>query len=210
MFRRNSSLVRPSNSSLDLTPLLDVIFIFLFIVIIGYFEASSHETSEKENLQQQNSELQQQITELQSQEYDYVTMTQNYENSLSQYESLRKEVKIVQIFCNWNEDNVEGPRKLKVITPDGTIGPYEVTEDNKRTRFNVLENELKKYITNNIPKSRDDSLGEKGDPNEFNIIILTLSTYNIRYSDRTAINGIATKLTENYANVYYREFIPDN
>ena len=205
MFWHNSRLGKTSNSAIDLTSLLDVIFIFLFIVIIGYFEASANKATEYTDLQQEVLSLQQQIAELKSNEYDYNALEQNYEDSLHQYDLLRKDVKVVQIFCNWNEEGkAEDPRQLRILFPDKILGPRAVTEDNKLMCFTWLEEELDKYISDNTAKRESNTSRKETEMDE--IIILTLSTKNIQYYDQKEISKKAIALTEKYKNVFYREF----
>ena len=133
MQRKNPGSSSQPNAPIDLTPLLDVIFIFLFVVIIAY--AAKAQAVEAEAVSR-TEELEKQVEELNARLTEEESLREMYEKRLSDYESdvIGGRVKIVTIYCTWDEENDETTLQV--------WGEYKV--------FGLLVNQmLVDYITEN-------------------------------------------------------------
>lgn len=182
--RRNPGSSSLPNAPIDLTPLLDVIFIFLFVVIIGY--AAKAQAVEAE-AQSRNEQLTEEVEELKAQLAEQEALRESYEERLADYENdvIGGRVKIVTIYCTWDEED-STKRKIRVLTSDKNYDPVNLTAENQENGYARLNQLLVDYITGN----RD------------SVVVLSLNTEKILHRDRTAISEMIDKLTRKYNYVY--------
>ncbi len=180
MKRRNPSQAAQLNSPIELTPLLDVIFIFLFFVLIGSTalynkrlgELEERENSVNEKIEEQL-DTQSEIDALQER-LDY------YENGV-----LSTKVRIVTVFCEYSEDdNTE--REIRILYPGDTESKISLDDQTKQTALDQLEADLQTFISSN---SNYD-------------IVLVINEENILNRDYNSINKLMEDLEEQNENVY--------
>ena len=179
MKRKNPGSSSMPNASFDLTPLLDVIFICLFIVIIGYTKVSAMAKQEageaaaankelqaendrlsrsNEELTDRTADLEEQVAALQEQNFDAAAREQAYKEAA---EDLQR-------------------------APDRKYDPIEVRKENEASAFKQLSGHMEKYI------QLHDREGE--------IVVFGLNTENILVRDKESINDIINLLKNRYKN----------
>ena len=184
MQRKNPGLSSLPNAPIDLTPLLDVIFIFLFVVIIGYSAKAQEAQAEAAR---KNELLSEEVENLKADLENETALREMYEERLSEYENdiIGGRVKIVTISCNWNETDSR-KRQIRVVTSDGGYDPISITADNQENGYARLGQILEEYA-----KEHSDS-----------VIILALDSERILHRDRIAINKLMDEIRANYTYVY--------
>ena len=208
MNRKNQGSSNMPNDSFDLTSLLDIIFICLFIVIIGYAKVSAQAEKEaskavavSEELQAENDrlnqvneeltertvELEEQVASLQEQNFDVAAREQAYKEAVEdlQGDVIGTRVMVMTISCTYDRVNPDN-RIITIITPDRKYDPIEVRKENEASAFKQLSGHMEKYI------QLHDKEGE--------IVVFGLNTEYILVRDKESINKIINSLKDKYKN----------
>ncbi len=211
------------NSPVDLTSLLDVIFIFLFFVIIGYTVAKSNSEEIAENAQkdlntakQDLIERQEKIDKLQKQNEQLIkdnsalsATNTHYADIQAAYEGevVGQRVKIIVISCPYGiikedseyEDDPTRSRVIMVDAPDFEFDNiyFNSIGDSEGKAFELLKERICGYIERIKAQNTTD------DKNDKPIIVLYVKkTDKILNRDETTIRKIISELEEKYADVY--------
>ena len=201
MFKLNPGPATTPNATIDLTSLLDVIFIFLFVIILAYAKiAAQKEVAYEEQIAQ----LQQELKEHQAESYELDTIIQSYEASVQQYQELDNLVKKITIYCNYDH-NDPSTRTIKILMPGNEPITITLSKDNSDTGFNRLEAILSEFIEENKPNTLKDEDNKNASADGVSFIIVFLSLNEIQRGDREKIDAIATGFMNQYENVYYRK-----
>ncbi len=201
MKRKNPGSSSMPNASFDLTPLLDVIFICLFVVIIGYTKISAMAEqeageaaaanrelqAENDRLSQANGELEGQVEALQEQNFDAAAREQAYKEAAEdlQRDVIGTKVMVMTISCTYNPADPE-KRKITIITPDRNYDAIEIRRENEESAFKQLSGHMEKYI----------QLHNK----EEEIVVFGLNTENILVRDKESVTKIINAMKEKYKN----------
>ncbi len=180
MKRRNPSQAAQLNSPIELTPLLDVIFIFLFFVLIGstaLYNKRLGELEEREN--NVNEKIEEQL-DTQSEIDALQERLDYYENGV-----LSTKVRIVTVFCEYSEDD-NAEREIRILYPGDTESKISLDDQTKQTALDQLEADLQTFISSN---SNYD-------------IVLVINEENILNRDYNSINKLMEDLEEQNENVY--------
>ena len=196
-----------TESEINLTPLLDVIFIFLFIVTLSYAQQAALIKQESEaslaQAQEEMNQLRDQIRVLEDAEYDDLVLRNSYEERLQQYEELNRIVNQVTIFCTYNLSNYS-QRTIRVLVPGLEYDPIDITPANEDAAFAQLHEILDAYIRQQREANVSEPQADETSGQSF--IILSLSLEQIQRGDREQIDAIAEELMEQYEDVYYRKY----
>ena len=201
MKRKNRSSV-----PIELTPLLDVIFIILFIVIISNALNTKKVTAEAESeaaearrevklLESEAAAKDQEIASLAAQIFDQEAMAAQYEQRIDELEGsvIGRRVKIVSISCIYDEADTTR-RRLMAAAPDAESFTVDFTSDTAEMSFGRLNNWLEQYIENNTRAGADKA--------ERVIIVLSVGSERILKRDREALDRIIAGLEAKYDDVY--------
>ena len=209
--KRNPAPASAPNAAVDLTPLLDVIFILLFVVLLSLVQLSEREDASRSQqvaeLQTELDELNAELAEYRNRDYDYETVAQSYQASIQQYEELDKAVIKITVFCNYDPDDYSR-RTIRILVPGREDETIELSSNHSETGFARLEALLEECIV-------DAHIQQQGAEDEIaetetaSFVVICLSLDQIQYRDRGRIDEIAAMLTEKYENVYYRKFRAD-
>ena len=208
MKRHNQSPASMPNAPMDLTPLLDVIFIFLFVMIIYSAQRVEAATQEAKDtisgnegkislLKDENVKLHDENTKLKSEGKAWAELNE-------EYKSISENVLIVQIHCE-AKPGTSGERTLFVESPSGELLQTDFNDNNTETTYERLGKKLRDYIAEN---SLDDSdidsdRGNNKDSDEKEmVIVLSVNTKDILRTDKNRISSIIKDLKEEYKNVY--------
>ena len=195
-----------SSAPIELTPLLDVIFIILFIVIISNALNTKKVTAEAESearearrevkrLESEAAAKDQEIASLAAQIFDQEAMAAQYEQRIDELEGsvIGRRVKIVSISCIYDEADTTR-RRLTAAAPDAESFTVDFTSDTAEMSFGRLNNWLEQYIENNTRAGADKS--------ERVIIVLSVGSERILKRDREALDRIIAGLEAKYDDVY--------
>ena len=195
-----------SSAPIELTPLLDVIFIILFIVIISNALNTKKVTAEAESeaaearrevklLESEAAAKDQEIASLAAQIFDQEAMAAQYEQRIDELEGsvIGRRVKIVSISCIYDETDTTR-RRLAAAAPDAESFTVDFTSDTAEMSFGRLNNWLEQYIENNTRAGADKS--------ERVIIVLSVGSERILKRDREALDRIIAGLEAKYDDVY--------
>ena len=197
---------KPSSAPIELTPLLDVIFIILFIVIISNALNTKKVTAEAESealaareqaqaLQEEAAAKDKEIASLSAQIFDQEAMAALYEQRIEELEGsvIGRRVKIVSLSCVYSETDTTR-RKLSAAAPDAAFEAVEFGNDTAEMTFARLNNWLEQYIGNNTRTGEDKA--------ERVIIVLSVGSERILKRDREALDRIIAGLEAKYDDVY--------
>ncbi len=195
-----------SSAPIELTPLLDVIFIILFIVIISNALNTKKVTAEAESearearrevklLESEAAARDEEIESLAAQIFDQEAMAAQYEQRIDELEGsvIGRRVKIVSISCIYDEADTTR-RRLTAAAPDAESFTVDFTSDTAEMSFARLNNWLEQYIENNTRAGADKA--------ERVIIVLSVGSERILKRDREALDRIIAGLEAKYDDVY--------
>lgn len=200
LLKRNPAPATSPSAAIDLTPLLDVIFILLFAVLLSFVQLAEQTDA---SLEQQVEDLQEELKKYQSQQYDYDTVVDSYKESIQQYEELDRILSKVTIYCNYDQNEVER-RTICVLVPGREEEIIQLYKDHEENGYARLKTILEDFIKDKVPvRSEENELSKSTDETCF--VVLYLSLDGIQRGDRIEIDNIATALMEKYENVYYKK-----
>lgn len=195
---RHSKISSAGNTQIDFTPLMDVLFLFLFVAIMGCaqltreaVEASDKAVREREEviegLNEEIEALQKEKEELGLQLMDQDAVEGLYSETLEVLETPIAGGKVlpVTIYCTYDRQDYK-KRTLRISAPLAEFDPMKLDPENQREVIRSLARILSGYI-----EAHDDA-----------VIVLTLNRSDILRQDRLAIEDILYALTERYDYVY--------
>lgn len=138
MVRRNAGPASSPNSVIDLTSLLDVIFILLFIIIMAYAQASQALKDEKNKIAQET--------------LDAEAAQEAYQQATEQLENVGERVLFVTVYCTYSESD-PSLRSIQIVASNNETESFEINEKNESTTFTRLKNHLETMIDNNKEKA---------------------------------------------------------
>lgn len=206
MHRKNPASSTHLQAPVELTPLLDVIFIILFIVIISNAlstkkvtaEAKAEAAAAREEIRSLEGEVQEQagaIESLEARLFDQDAMQEQYEQRIAEMEDsvIGRRVKIISISCLYDEQDTTH-RKLSAAGPDAAFETIDFYNDTAEMSFARLNNWLESYI--------EDNLQTQADKSQRVVFVLSVGTERILKRDREALDRIIAGLEEKYDDVY--------
>ena len=195
-----------SSAPIELTPLLDVIFIILFIVIISNALNTKKVTAEAESearearrevkrLESEAAARDEEIESIAAQIFDQEAKAAQYEQRIDELEGsvIGRRVKIVSLSCVYDEADTSR-RRLAAAAPDAESFTVDFISDTAEMSFGRLNNWLEQYIENNTRAGADKA--------ERVIIVLSVGSERILKRDREALDRIIAGLEAKYDDVY--------
>lgn len=173
-------------SPIDLTSLLDVIFIVLFAVILYCAKLTKAVQMQVDSEQTENSST---IEALENENFTLKAKEKTIEELNEQYSSISEKVLIVQIHCE-SKAGTPGERSLIIQAPDEEIINTTFDRDTKEETYDLIYQKLKEYI-------EDNNSGE-----DMKVVVLSINTTNILAGDMEKISSIVNDLINTYENVY--------
>ena len=206
MNRKNPGGAGLPNAPLDLTPLLDVIFIFLFVLIISY----AGKAKENKNAAEQEVRAAQEETERIRAENDNNKAVINYlkakeravadVRSAYEDEVVGKRVRIVTISCTYDgaddRDAAVDADTMRHITMDAAgmeTAAIDFNDTNRELAFSRMELLLRRYI---------EGIQEGEDKADRTVIYLYTNEQKGLHSDNSRIHSVIENLEEAYNDVY--------
>lgn len=167
--KRNSDLI------IDLTSLLDVIFILLLVILCG-------EQIAKEQYVNQEQAATEKVQEAEA-------VKELYEDQLEISDSLNQYVNAISVYSDYNPDQIT-VRKIRVLKEAQELESYDLIGADTEKAYGEFEACLVEYITEN--------------PEQPVILSLNEGDEKILYRDEKAILAIFEALSDEYENVYIK------
>ncbi len=190
MKRKNPSQASSPNVPIDLTSLLDVIFIFLFIVLasmtVGYSE-------QKQKLKEKEEIIDEKISEYLNETIDEEAIMQRLEDYDEQY--LETKVKFVSIVGRYSEEDSH-IRIIRIDVPDDEPFVVEIYDDDDDNYNYYDDDEQKAYDA--IQKY----LEEYASNNKDFAIVVSVCEVDILNRDHDAIASKIESISDEYTNVF--------
>ena len=184
MKRKNPSQASSPNVPIDLTSLLDVIFIFLLIVLtsmtVGYSE-------QKQKLKEKEAVIDEKISEYMNETIDEEAIKQRLEDYDEQY--LGTKVKFVSIVGNYSEED-NSIRIIRIDVPDDEPFVVEINDkddsNNEQKAYEAIQKYLEEYAADN---------------KDFAIVV-SICEVDILNRDYEAIESKIKSISNEYTNVF--------
>ena len=160
---------------IDLTSLLDVIFIILLIVMWG-------QNTVETNLKQAQAETESAKTQTEAEQ-------KLYEQQLEIADNINHYVFAVSVVVPYDKEDVTH-RTIQILKEGEEIESFELVGNNVNTSVEAFRNSLVKFVEANQDRPVILSLNEQDD--------------NILYRDEVMVTDIFYELTKEYNNVYIR------
>lgn len=167
--KRNNDLV------IDLTSLLDVIFILLLVILCG-------EQIAKEEYFSQERAAAEKVQEAEA-------AKELYDDQMELSDNINKYVCAISVYSDYNPDQIT-VRKVRVLKEEQEIESFDLIGADTKGAYAAFTNCLTEYITDNAEQPVILSLNE-GDE-------------KILYRDEKAILQIFEQLSDDYENVYIK------
>ena len=164
---------------IDLTSLLDVIFIVLLVVMAGQFTASK---SQENTLAEQQAEAEAMMEEAENN-------IAVYENMIDTMDNVNKYIIAVSIAVPYNKEELH-KREIKLLAEGNELKSFPLVGSETEEAFNELKDTLESFI--------------KSNPDSPVILSLNDDDDKILYRDEKAITEILNELSGEYGNVYIK------
>ncbi|MEE3457859.1 MAG: hypothetical protein VZQ82_07450 [Lachnospiraceae bacterium] len=208
MRRKNPGPSSLPNAPIDLTSLLDVIFIFLFVVMIGYAltaqkaeeaAAARVETAEAEALEA-GKEAAEAAEALKKAEEAFAEAGQDlkeqralaaaYEDRVRDYEGqvIGERVKIVTISGSYDGDDSKIREMLVMLNGESPVS-FSVTPDTQDRAFERIRRMVREYI-------------EMFDESDRTVVVISVNSTGIQRRDRQRLDVMIDEFTTEYSFVY--------
>lgn len=176
---RKNKHIRNSDIIIDLTSLLDVIFIILLVVLIGQFN----------NAKQQETHLANQQTEAEAAIEEAEGQIAVYENMIDTIDNVNKYVLAVSIAAPYNKEELH-KREIKLLAEGNELKSFPLVGSDTEETFSEFTETLEGFI--------------KSNPDSPVILSLNDDDDKILYRDEKAITEILYELSGKYDNVYIK------
>ena len=212
MNRRNPATASSPNPQFEMTSFMDIIFIFLFVVMIGYALKCSAETDAAKNeMAEADRKLQEANRKLEEAEGARADI-QIYEQQISELKGavIGRRVLIISISCRYDAGDMNHPeewqRHLRVL---GTDRQMMLERDFKDGTVKSTYDKLREVLTEYVKsvKKTDPKDGNQADDTskqDRTVIIFSIDREEggILTNDYEAIMGIVEELENAYDDVY--------
>ncbi|MBQ6661389.1 MAG: hypothetical protein IJM57_08235 [Lachnospiraceae bacterium] len=211
MKRRNPATASSPNPQFEMTSFMDIIFIFLFVVMIGYALKCADQTDAAKNemaeADQKLAEASRMLAEAEGARADI----QIYEQQISELKGsvIGRRVLIISISCRYDAGDINHPeewqRHLRVLGTDRQMMLERDFQDGSvKSTYDKLREVLTEYVES--VKKTDPKSGDPADANKQDrtVIIFSIDREDggILTNDYEAIMGIVEELENAYDDVY--------
>ena len=216
MRRRNPAAASSPNPQFEMTSFMDIIFIFLFVVMVGYAlkcanerDAAEDKMTEAEAVlaeaEARVAEAEAKLEAVSEKEADIAV----YEQQIKELKGavVGKRVQIVTITCTYDADNDKSPsewmRHMRVLGGDlQMLLSRDYAEDASASAYDKLREVLKKYVDG--VKKAESQTGAGAAKQDRVVVVFAISREEggILTRDYEAIMGIIEEMEKAYEDVY--------
>jgi len=212
MRRRNPATASSPNPQFEMTSFMDIIFIFLFVVMVGYAMKCGEE---KDRANDKMSEAERMLAEAEdkaAQAQESLADLAVYKQQLQDLSGsvIGSRVQIVTITCTYDagdaKDREEWERHLRVLSPEQEmLVERDFTESTAGSTYEILKETLEQYIKDVQEKDREEA-GERynTDKQARTVIVISINREDggILTRDYEGIASVIRDLEIEYEDVY--------
>jgi len=174
------------NTQIELTSLLDVIFIVLMIVVCNQQINMTSKTAEIEAMQQQ---AQVEMAEAEDLKAEAEAAKELFEEHQDTYTSIDENLSVMTIYASYVPSNPQN-REIRILAGDRELPAISLNPGNSKDAFAEFERELDTEFKNAYNAQKP--------------VIISINTEKILYRDANDIESIINKLSKEYGNIYYK------
>jgi|GEM_PF-2927635 hypothetical protein len=212
MNRRNPATASSPNPPIEMTSFMDIIFIFLFVVMIGYAFKCAEETGAAKNEMLEADKKLEEAGKMLDEANGKLADLQIYEQQIEELKGtvVGRRVLIVSISCRYDADDFDHPeewlRHLRVLGMDKQmLLERDFKDGGVKSTFNKLREVLTEYIEG-VKKADEERAAGSDDPikQEKTVILLSIDRTDggILTGDYESIMAIIEELENAYDDVY--------
>lgn len=169
---------------IDLTPLLDVIFIVLIVVLAGRDSMNASTDQKKADAEQRYIEAEQMQEEASQEIEDMMASVKTYENQLEIYEELNEKFNVITVVSNYAL-NDRTYRRVKVKANGNEPLVWELNPSNSEKSWNEFKTKIEDIIKEDLTKETIISIKVEEDE-------------KMLYRDYEKMKNIINELQESY------------
>jgi len=174
------------NTQIELTSLLDVIFIVLLVVICNQQINMTQKTDELEVMQQQ---AQVQMAEAEDLKAEAEAAKEIYEEHRDTYETIESQMSVITVYASYTPSSPQD-REILIIAGEKELPKIQMSPSNTKDALERLETLLESQVS---------EAEDAGKP-----VIISINTDKILYRDEKAVSQIIDRLFEKHDNMYYK------
>ncbi|MBP5463225.1 MAG: hypothetical protein J6Y20_14040 [Lachnospiraceae bacterium] len=212
MKRRNPATASSPNPQFELTSFMDIIFIFLFVVMIGYAIKCAEERDTAEQKMTEAEEILADAEQKLAEAGEKLADVAVYEQQLQELTEgvVGSRIRIITISCTYEagdaENREEWPRHLRVMDSDQKIlAQRDFTEKTAGSTYTILREALETYI-DGVKDADREELGNSYDTDKQKRTLVILSVTRedggILTRDYDEITAIIREMESAYDDVY--------
>ena len=219
MKRRNPAAASSPNPQFEMTSFMDIIFIFLFVVMVGYALKCANEREAAEDKMAEAdarfAEAEAKVAEAQAileEAGEKAADIAVYEQQIKELKGavVGNRVQIVTITCTYDADNDKSPsewmRHMRVLGGDlQMLLSRDYAEDASASAYDKLREVLKKYVDGVKKAESQAGAGTDGAAKQDRVVVvfaISREEGGILTRDYEAIMGIIEEMEKAYEDVY--------
>lgn len=181
------SILNKSDLPIDLTSLLDIIFIILLIVICNQKINMIDSKTEAEAIEAQAEEIRAEAAEAEKEAHDIISEAESYKEQLENYAELNDYLTMVTVYVDYTPRDIKN-RTIRIIVNESEKSRIELNPDTKSEAMKQLKNDLVQ-----IMKSYTDVP-----------VIISINRDNILYRDENSVRDVIDGLCREFGNLYMK------
>ena len=212
MRRRNPATASSPNPQFEMTSFMDIIFIFLFVVMVGYALKCAEVRDNAEDKMAEAEEKLEEARQMRSEAGGLAADLAAYEKQLQNLQGavVGSRVQIVTLICTYDTGDAkeasEWARHLRVIGSDGKmLMTRDFKESTAQNAYEKLREVLGDYVKS-VKKQDREELGERYESakQERTVVIFAISREEggILTRDYEEISAVIRDLEKEYDDVY--------
>ena len=168
------------NNTVELTSLLDVIFIVLMIVICN----------QQINMTQKEEAAQIVMEQAEDALADAEAEKELFAQHNDTYAQINDQMEVITVYVDYKPSDIKN-REIRILAGESELSMITLSPSNSKEAYDKFEDELEKEI----------SEAEKADKP----VIISIDTTQILYRDEKAVEEIVGRLFDSHGNLYYKK-----
>ena len=168
------------NNTVELTSLLDVIFIVLMIVICN----------QQINMTQKEEAAQIVMEQAEDALADAEAEKELFAQHNDTYAQINDQMEVITVYVDYKPSDIKN-REIRILAGESELPMITLSPSNSKEAYDKFEAELEKEI----------SEAEKADKP----VIISIDTTQILYRDEKAVEEIVGRLFDSHGNLYYKK-----
>ncbi|MDO4938725.1 MAG: hypothetical protein Q4E54_02040 [Lachnospiraceae bacterium] len=168
-------------NTIELTSLLDVIFIVLMIVICN----------QQINMTTKNNEAQIAVQEAADAQADAEAEKELYKQHRETYETINEQMDVITVYVDYTPSDIKN-REIRIMANDDELPMIKISPGNEKESYAQLEKTLEEKV------SKADDADKP--------VIISIDTTNILYRDEQAVDEIIGRIFKDHDNMYSKKY----